>query len=102
MDRLNATIVNQQAELANCEREHGRVAERYGETSSQALRLEKRMLSLETSIEKNVKKSDDFASALSDAETVLKETSESADKAGKICKAGRERHGGWKQGRENL
>ena len=86
LDRLNATIVNQQAELANCEREHERVAERYGETSSQALRLEKRMLSLETSIEKNVKKSDDFASALSDAETVLKETSESADKAGKSVK----------------
>ena len=86
LNRLNATIVNQQAELANCEREHERVAERYGETSSQALRLEKRMLSLETSIEKNVKKSDDFASALSDAETVLKETSESADKAGKSVK----------------
>ena len=86
LDRLNAVIVNQQAELANCEREHERVAERYGETSSQALKLEKRMLNLEASIEKNVKKSDDFAAALSDAEKVLDETSKSAEKAGKAAK----------------
>ena len=86
LDRLNATIVNQQTELANCEREHARVQERYGETSSQALRLEKRMLSLEASIEKNVKKSDDFAAALSDAEKVMNQASESAEKAGKASK----------------
>lgn len=86
LDRLNAVIVNQQAELSNCEQEHERVAERYGETSSQALKLEKRMLSLEASIEKNVKKSDDFAAALSDAEKVLDETSGSAEKAGKAAK----------------
>lgn len=86
LDRLNAVIVNQQAELANCEREHERVAERYGETSSQALKLEKRMLNLEASIEKNIKKSDDFAAALSDAEKVLDETSDSAEKAGKAVK----------------
>ena len=86
LDRLNATIVNQQAELANCEREHARVQERYGETSSQALRLEKRMLSLEASIEKNVKKSDDFAAALSDAEKVMDQATESAEKAGKASK----------------
>lgn len=86
LDRLNATIVNQQAELANCDREHARVQERYGETSSQALRLEKRMLSLEASIEKNVKKSDDFAAALSDAEKVMDQASESAEKTGKASK----------------
>lgn len=86
LDRLNATIVNQQTELANCEREHARVQERYGETSSQALRLEKRMLNLEASIEKNVKKSDDFAAALSDAEKVMDQASESAEKAGKASK----------------
>lgn len=83
LDRLNATIVNQQAELANCEAEYERVSSRYGETSSQALRLEKRMLSLESSIEKNVKKSDAFGAALADAQTVLDATSESAEKAGK-------------------
>lgn len=80
LDRLNATIVNQQAELANCEREHARVVEKYGETSNQALKLERRMLSLETSIEKNVKKSDEFAGALSDAEKVMDETAKSAQK----------------------
>ena len=83
LDRLNATIVNQQAELANCEAEYERVSSRYGETSSQALRLEKRMLSLESSIEKNIKKSDAFGAALADAQTVLDATSESAEKAGK-------------------
>ena len=55
LDILNATIVNQQNELSNCEREHERLADKYGETSSQALKLEKRMLSLQASIEKNTK-----------------------------------------------
>ena len=59
LDILNATIVNQQNELSNCEREHERLADKYGETSSQALKLEKRMLSLQASIEKNTKKSDE-------------------------------------------
>lgn len=40
LDILNATIVNQQNELSNCEREHERLADKYGETSSQALKLE--------------------------------------------------------------
>ena len=56
LDILNATIVNQQNELSNCEREHERLADKYGETSSQALKLEKRMLNLQASIEKNTKK----------------------------------------------
>ena len=34
LDILNATIVNQQNELSNCEREHERLADKYGETSS--------------------------------------------------------------------
>ena len=96
LDRLNAVIVNQQAELSNCEQEHERVAERYGETSSQALKLEKRMLSLEASIERMSRNSDDFAAALSDAEKVLDETSGSAEKAERQQR-GRQRHGGRRQ-----
>lgn len=55
LDILNATIVNQQNELSNCEREHERLADKYGETSSQALKLEKRMLSLQARSRKTQK-----------------------------------------------
>ena len=82
LDQLNAVIVNQQAELANCEREHERVAERYGETSNQALKLEKRMLSLESAISKNTKKSDGFADAINDAERVMNSAGETAEELG--------------------
>ena len=82
LDHLNAVIVNQQAELANCEREHERVAERYGETSNQALKLEKRMLSLESAISKNIKKSDGFADAINDAERVMNSAGEAAEELG--------------------
>lgn len=86
LDRLNAIIVNQQSELSNVEREYARVSERYGETGNEALKLEKRMLNLETAIEKNIKKSDDFGAALADAQTVLDKASESAEKAGNAAK----------------
>ena len=79
LDILNATIVNQQNELSNCEREHERLADKYGETSGQALKLEKRMLSLQASIEKNTKKSDDFGAALADAQDVMDAASGSAE-----------------------
>ena len=86
LDILNATIVNQQNELSNCEREHERLADKYGETSSQALKLEKRMLSLQASIEKNTKKSDDFGAALSDAQDVMDAASGSAEDLEKNAK----------------
>ena len=86
LDILNATIVNQQNELSNCEREHERLADKYGETSSQALKLEKRMLSLQASIEKNTKKSDDFGAALADAQDVMDAASGSAEDLEKNAK----------------
>ena len=86
LDILNATIVNQQNELSNCEREHERLADKYGETSSQALKLEKRMLSLQASIEKNTKKSDAFGAALSDAQDVMDAASGSAEDLEKNAK----------------
>jgi len=86
LDILNATIVNQQNELSNCEREHERLADKYGETSSQALKLEKRMLSLQASIKKNTKKSDDFGAALSDAQDVMDAASGSAEDLEKNAK----------------
>ena len=66
LDILNATIVNQQNELSNCEREHERLADKYGETSSQALKLEKRTLSLPRPREKH-KNLMIFGAALADA-----------------------------------
>ena len=86
LDILNATIVNQQNELSNCEREHERLADKYGETSSQALKLEKRMLNLQASIEKNTKKSDDFGAALADAQDVMDAASGSAEDLEKNAK----------------
>ena len=86
LDILKATIVNQQNELSNCEREHERLADKYGETSSQALKLEKRMLSLQASIEKNTKKSDDFGAALADAQDVMDAASGSAEDLEKNAK----------------
>ena len=78
--------MNQQNELSNCEREHERLADKYGETSSQALKLEKRMLSLQASIEKNTKKSDDFGAALADAQDVMDAASGSAEDLEKNAK----------------
>lgn len=86
LDILNATIVNQQTELENCGREHDRMVEKYGETSSQALKLEKRMLSLESSIEASTKKSDGFGAALADAQDIMDETARAADDLGDKAK----------------
>lgn len=86
LDILNATIVNQQAELENCGREHDRMVEKYGETSSQVLKLEKRMLSLETSIAANTKKSDGFGAALADAQDIMEKTANAADDLGDKAK----------------
>lgn len=86
LDILNASIVNQQAELENCGREHDRMVEKYGETSSQALKLEKRMLSLESSIAANTKKSDGFGAALADAQDIMEKTANAADDLGDKAK----------------
>ncbi len=86
LDILNATIVNQQAELENCGREHDRMVEKYGETSSQVLKLEKRMLSLESSIAANTKKSDGFGAALADAQDIMEKTANAADDLGDKAK----------------
>ena len=86
LDILNATIVNQQTELENCGREHDRMVEKYGETSSQVLKLEKRMLSLESSIVANTKKSDGFGAALADAQDIMEKTANAADDLGDKAK----------------
>lgn len=86
LDILNATIVNQQSELANCRAEYERVSSQYGENSSQALKLERRMLSLESSISKNIKKSDAYGAALADADEVMQKTAKSADELGDSAK----------------
>ncbi len=86
LDRLNAVIVNQQAELNNCQRDYDRVSERMGSTSDEALKLQRRMLQLEDSIDKNTKKSNDFADAINDAERVMGAAGDAAEKMGGAAK----------------
>ena len=83
LDRLNATIENQKAQLGEYEREYARVSERYGDTSTKALNLQRKILSLEEQIAKNTKKSEDYASTLGDLEDAMQQTSTAADKMGK-------------------
>ena len=93
LDRLNAEIEISQRQYANYQRELEIASRKYGENSSQALRLQKSMLSLEASIAKNQKKSNDYADAIGKVEDALKsganlseEFKESTEKAGDSIK----------------
>lgn len=80
LDNLNATIENQKATLSNYEREYARVSAQLGSTSEKSLNLEKKILSLQASIDKGIKKSDSFAQAISDVEEVMNSSAENAKK----------------------
>lgn len=82
LDILNAKIENQESLLSGYQREYKRVAERFGETSEQALNLEKKILSAESAIEKMTKQSDKMAGAIADAEEAMKDGAKAADKLG--------------------
>lgn len=93
LERLNAEIEISQRQYANYQRELEIVSRKYGKNSSQALRLQKSMLSLEASIAKNQKKSNDYADAIGKVEDALKsganlseEFKESTEKAGDSIK----------------
>ena len=68
LDRLNAVIEISERQYGSYQRELERVSNKYGENSSQALRVYKNMLSLEASMDKNKKKSTEYANAISNAD----------------------------------
>lgn len=83
LERLNSTLDNQRETLKNYEAEYARVSTRYGKTSDEALKLERRILNLQDQIADGAKKSDEYAAALQDAEKVMQSAGDSADKLGK-------------------
>ena len=80
LDRLNAEIEISERQYGSYQRELERVSNKYGENSSQALRVHKNMLSLEASMDKNKKKSTEYANAISKVETVLNSGGDAAEK----------------------
>lgn len=80
LDRLNAVIEISERQYGSYQRELERVSNKYGENSSQALRVHKNMLSLEASMDKNKKKSTEYANAISKVETVLNSGGDAAKK----------------------
>lgn len=80
LDRLNAEIEISERQYGSYQRELERVSNKYGENSSQALRVHKNMLSLEASMDKNKKKSTEYANAISKVETVLNSGGDAAKK----------------------
>lgn len=83
LDRLNATIDNQRYTLESYRKEYKKVVEEHGDGSRQALKLERQMLELENSIDKNIKTSDEYASVIGDLEDKM---SEGADTANRLQK----------------
>lgn len=83
LDRLNATIDNQRYTLESYRKEYKKVVEEHGDGSRQALKLERQMLELESSIDKNIKTSDEYASVIGDLEDKM---SEGADTANRLQK----------------
>lgn len=78
LDRLNAVIDNQENTLANYREAYKKASEEHGQFSNQALKLQKTILNLEDSINKNIKKSDEYARVLGDMEDVLQEGGQAA------------------------
>lgn len=78
LDRLNAVIDNQENTLANYREAYKKASEEHGQFSNQALKLQKTILNLEDSINKNIKKSDEYAKVLGDMEDVLQEGGQAA------------------------
>jgi phage-related minor tail protein len=81
LDNLNAKIHVQQQQLSNLQDEYKRVASRQGENSDAALKLQKQMLSTESSIDGLIKKSDKMASSISDG---AEETSSEIKSTGNV------------------
>lgn len=79
LDVLNATIENQNQQLGNYRSQYERVCERYGSTSDEALKLERKILQLEQAIQKNTKRSDEYADTLRDTEEEMNNTAQAAD-----------------------
>lgn len=80
LDRLNATIDNQRYTLESYRKEYKKVVEEHGDGSRQALKLERQMLELESSINKNIKMSDEYASVIGDLEDKMSEGADTADR----------------------
>lgn len=80
LDRLNATIDNQRYTLESYRKEYKKVVEEHGDGSRQALKLERQMLELESSIDKNIKTSDEYASVIGDLEDKMAEGADTADR----------------------
>lgn len=78
LDHLNAVIDNQENTLANYREAYKKASEEHGQFSNQALKLQKTILNLEDSINKNIKKSDEYAKVLGDIEDVLQEGGQAA------------------------
>lgn len=80
LDRLNATIDNQRYTLESYRKEYKKVVEEHGDGSRQALKLERQMLDLEASIDKNIKTSDEYASVIGGLEDKMSEGADTADR----------------------
>ena len=80
LDLLNATIDNQRYTLESYRKEYKKVVEEHGDGSRQALKLERQMLELESSIDKNIKTSDEYASVIGDLEDKMSEGADTADR----------------------
>ena len=80
LDRLNATIDNQRYTLESYRKEYKKVVEEHGDGSRQALKLERQMLELESSIDKNIKTSNEYASVIGDLEDKMSEGADTADR----------------------
>lgn len=78
LDSLNATIANQEALLENYQEEYEKTVKKQGEFSTAALKMQKSILSLEDSVSKNIKKSDEYAKTLGDIEDVLEDGGQAA------------------------
>lgn len=82
LDSLNATIDNQRYQLRNYRDEYQKVSDEFGDASDKALALERKILNLESAIQKNIRKSDDMAKALGDMEDAFDDVAKAADAAG--------------------
>lgn len=83
LDILNARIENQSKLLDNYQAEYARVAQRYGETSDEALNMQKKILSAEDAISRMTKQSDTMADNIRKAEKAMENGAEAADDLGK-------------------
>ena len=83
LDNLNAKIDNQRYQLENYREEYAKVADEYGNGSDKALKLEKAILSLESSMTQTIRKSDKMADAIGTMEDAFAEVASSSKKAEK-------------------